>query len=304
MMDILRIEHLKKSFGNHTVLDGVDLCVPQHSIFGFIGENGSGKTTTMRLILGLLKCDEGLIQVMGKPVTYGQNDTNRYIGYVSDVPEFYGFMTPLEYLKLCGEITNMPKEGIRIRCEELLDLAGLTMVKNKRIQGFSRGMKQRLGIASALLNEPKLLICDEPTSALDPIGRKEILDMLSKVKEHTTVLFSTHILNDVERICDEIAILHKGKIIIQDQLEHLKAQKKASALVITFLNQSDLKRFLHDVDHIAYKQKDTHTLQMFADDIYALQGEILTYLHYHLMLVSSLVIEEPTLEDIFMEVIS
>ena len=199
-MDMLRIADLYKSFGEKEVLRGLDIAVPEHSIYGFIGKNGAGKTTAMKTVLGLLKPDAGEITVNGERVVYGQTDTNRFVGYLPDVPEFYPFMTAREYLLFCGEVTGMKRAEREERAEELLSLVGLGEEKH-RIKGFSRGMKQRLGIAQALLNRPLLLICDEPTSALDPVGRKEILDILLAVKEQTTVLFSTHILSDVERIC-------------------------------------------------------------------------------------------------------
>ena len=176
-MEMLQIAGLHKRFGDKEVLKGLNLTVPEHSIFGFIGRNGAGKTTTMKTILGLLKADAGEILVNGEKAVYGQTATNRYIGYLPDVPEFYSFMTAREYLGFCGEITGMTKKEYRERSEELLELVGLNGEKH-RIKGYSRGMKQRLGIAQALLNRPKLLICDEPTSALDPVGRKEILDLL------------------------------------------------------------------------------------------------------------------------------
>lgn len=219
---MLTISHVSKAFGGKQVLKDLSFCVKENSIYGFIGENGAGKTTTMKMILGLLRADEGEIQVNGEKVCYGQNRTNRFIGYVPDVPAFYSYMTPMEYLTFCGELTGMPAGEIKEKAQNLLELVGLGDVK-KRIHGFSRGMKQRLGIAQALLHEPKLLICDEPTSALDPAGRKEILDILKAVKERTTVIFSTHILSDVEKICDEIGFLHDGHIVLSGTMDEIKA---------------------------------------------------------------------------------
>lgn len=223
-MDILTLSHVSKAFGKKKILDNLSFSVPEHTVFGFIGQNGAGKTTTMRMILGLLRKDGGEILVNGEKVVYGQNQTNRYIGYLPDVPEFYNFMTPVEYLALCGEITGMSRKEIQVRSAQLLEMTGLTKANaaEKKIHGFSRGMKQRLGIAQALLNRPRLLICDEPTSALDPVGRKEILDILASAREDTTVVFSTHILSDVERICDEIAFLHDGRIALQGTLEEIR----------------------------------------------------------------------------------
>lgn len=220
-MEMLRIEGLYKRFGDKEVLRGLELSVPEHSIFGFIGKNGAGKTTTMKTVLGLLKADMGEIFVNDERVLYGKTDTNRYVGYLPDVPEFYSFMTAKEYLRFCGEITGMSQKENASRTDALLSLVGLSK-ETHRIAGFSRGMKQRLGIAQALLNKPKLLICDEPTSALDPVGRKEILDILLAVKEQTTVLFSTHILSDVERICTDVAFLNEGTVILQGKPADIK----------------------------------------------------------------------------------
>lgn len=238
-MDILTIRGLEKRFGDKEVLRGLDLTVPEGSIFGFVGRNGAGKTTTMKAVLGLMRPDGGEIFVAGERVSYGQTPTNRYIGYLPDVPEFYSFMTPREYLRLCGETMNMPRKDIESRSGELLELVGLGGERH-RIRGFSRGMKQRLGIAQALLGQPKLLICDEPTSALDPIGRKEILDILLSVKDRTTVLFSTHILSDVERICTDAALLEGGRIAMQGSIEELKGIKRAESFKIEVLGGAEM----------------------------------------------------------------
>lgn len=221
-MNVLSIQNLSKSFGKRKIIDNLNMSVPEGSVFGFIGQNGAGKTTTMKMILGLLRPDQGEIRVCGEPVRFGQTKTNQSIGYLPDVPEFYNYMTPFQYLTLCGEIIGMTDAEIRQRGRELLSLAGLEGVKTK-IGGFSRGMKQRLGIAQALLARPKLLICDEPTSALDPAGRKEILDILRKISADTTVLFSTHILSDVERVCDHAALLSRGTIAAGGALAEIKA---------------------------------------------------------------------------------
>ena len=156
-MNMLELSNVSKSFGSKQIVKDVSFAVPEGTVFGFVGQNGAGKTTTMKMILGLLQMDSGEILVNGKKVTYGQNETNRYIGYLPDVPEFYSFMTPKEYLLLCGEVCGMQKADMNKRADELLEMVGLSAA-NKRIRGFSRGMKQRLGIAQALLNSPKLLI--------------------------------------------------------------------------------------------------------------------------------------------------
>lgn len=242
-MDVLELSHVSKSFGRTSVLKDLSFSVPEHTVYGFIGQNGAGKTTTMKIILGLCRADEGEILVNREKVRYGSGRTNRYIGYLPDVPEFYGYMTPREYLALCGRITGMGDGEIKTRSEELLEIVGLAQT-DKRIQGFSRGMKQRLGIAQALINSPRLLICDEPTSALDPVGRKEILDILSAVKEHTTVIFSTHILSDVERICDEVGLLHQGSLALRGSIEEIRQLRRSDGFEADFYAPEDAEYFL------------------------------------------------------------
>ena len=237
-MDMLTLSHVAKNFGEKQVLRDVSFAVPEHTVFGFVGQNGAGKTTAMKMILGLLAVSGGEIRVEGMPVRYGNTPTNRLVGYLPDVPEFYSYMTPAEYLRFCGEISGMPSKEIKNRSEELLRLVGLDKEKH-RIKGFSRGMKQRLGVAQALFGRPKLLICDEPTSALDPAGRKELLDILTAAKEETTVLFSTHILSDVEHICDEMAFLHEGKIALKGSLDEVRKIRKASAVTIEMERPED-----------------------------------------------------------------
>lgn len=297
-MDMLRITDLHKRFGDKEVLRGLNLSVPEHSIFGFIGKNGAGKTTTMKTILGLIKADAGMITVNGEKVVYGQTATNRYIGYLPDVPEFYSFMTPTEYLRFCGEITGMKRAENEERSKELLSLVGLGDEKH-RIKGFSRGMKQRLGIAQALLNRPKLLICDEPTSALDPVGRKEILDILLAVREQTTVLFSTHILSDVERICTDVAFLDQGVVCIEGTLSDMKTKYRSEEYRLETEN---------DADTLLLRQTFPNFQQTGRNQLVFREGEntvfdILRFVTDRQIVLLRLERAEPTLESLFMEVV-
>lgn len=209
-------------------------------------------------------------------------------------------MTPKEYLLLCGNITGMSKKESISRADELLEIVGINGV-NKRIKGFSRGMKQRLGVAQALFNKSKLLICDEPTSALDPLGRKELLDILVKVKNETTVIFSTHILSDVEKICDKIAFLHSGKIVLEGNLDEIKAKNNRSDYAIEFKNQSDMSKFIK-----AYPVKNnSSSLKVVYDK--QTEKDIFDKMNY--MCVNQICPEkieklEVQLEDLFMEVVA
>ncbi|MCM1118622.1 MAG: ABC transporter ATP-binding protein [bacterium] len=296
-MDMLTLSHVAKRFGEKQVLRDVSFSVPEHTVYGFVGQNGAGKTTAMRLILGLLTADGGEIFVNEMPVRYGDAATNRYVGYLPDVPEFYSYMTPSEYLRFCGEISGMPAQEIRDRSEELLHLVGLEH-ENRRIRGFSRGMKQRLGVAQALFGRPRLLICDEPTSALDPSGRKELLDILVDAKEQTTVLFSTHILSDVEHICDRIAFLHEGRIVLQGSKEELQNKRKAAATELELERSEDVPALLaafaclQPVGRNSLLLEDTEQLP-----------DILRFLADRRIAVLRIERQETSLEDLFMEMV-
>lgn len=302
-MNALEIRTLRKTFGSHVVLDDLTMAVREGEVFGFIGQNGAGKTTTMKAILGLLQVDGGEIKVFGEKVHYGQTKTNRMIGYLPDVPAFYSYMRPGEYLKLCGEICGMKTQRIQEKSQELLEMVGLTDSAKKRIGGFSRGMKQRLGLAQALLAEPKLLICDEPTSALDPAGRKEILDIMQQVKGKTTVVFSTHVLSDVERICDTVAVLHKGNIALSGPLAEIKAKHRADTLQVEFAEGGQALQLQSWISDTMKTAVDGCTLSIKTADLQKTEAEVFSILSAQKLMPVRLEIAEPTLENLFMEVI-
>lgn len=241
-MDVLSFSHVRKSFGSRQVLKDLTFRVPEHSIYGFIGPNGAGKTTSMRLALGLCAPDAGEITVCGQKVRPGRFSPGRLVGYLPDVPEFYGYMTPAEYLDLAGSIAGIGRRERREQISRLLELVGLA--PDRKIRGFSRGMKQRLGIAQALLGNPRLLICDEPTSALDPAGRVEILEILQKVRDTTTVIFSTHILSDVERICDSIGVLSGGTLAFSGSMQKVRKLPRNPGFVVAFATKEEASHFL------------------------------------------------------------
>ena len=304
-MNVLTIQGLSKAFGGQKIIDNLNMTVPEGSVFGFIGQNGAGKTTTMNMVLGLLRPDQGEITVCNETVHFGQTKTNQYIGYLPDVPEFYDYMTPIKYLALCGEIIGLSKVETYQRGEELLSLVGLGNVK-KTIGGFSRGMKQRLGIAQALLTRPKLLICDEPTSALDPVGRKEILDILRKISGTTTVLFSTHILSDVERICDHAALLNQGKIVVGGTLSEIKALHGHESLLLefsgddalhTFKSQEAIQPLLNTAEE---KGKE---IILHSQEMEKVQHTVFRILAETALCPIKIEIMEPSLESLFLEVI-
>lgn len=299
-MTILSIKNIQKSFGDQNVLQQVTFEVPENSVLGFIGQNGAGKTTLMKMIVGLLKQDTGNISVCGEEVTFGNNKTNQWIGYLPDVPEFYDYMTAFQYLKLCGDITDFPKNELNHRIEELLDLVGLAN-SSKKIKTYSRGMKQRLGIAQALLNKPRLLICDEPTSALDPIGRKEILDILHQVKKETTVIFSTHVLSDVEKICDHIVLLHEGKIKLNMTPDSFKNSFGLKKIRVQLPNHYDSKNFKK---HFNVEETSTSGEYLVSSEVLKeTQKALYQFFITEDIFPEKIDIYQPNLEEIFTEVV-
>jgi ABC-2 type transport system ATP-binding protein len=272
--------------------------VGEQSIFGFIGRNGAGKTTTMKIILGLLTADSGSVTVCGEPVTYGETATNRWIGYLPDVPEFYPYMRAKEYLTICGEVAGLSGKELKTRIEELLGLVGLSKEK-ARIGGYSRGMKQRLGVAQALIGRPKLLICDEPTSALDPVGRHELLEILLAAKEQTSVLFSTHILSDVERISDHVALLEGGEVKATGSIEELKAMRSEPGAALTLKKRDDMAKVLKVFPKAEQRENRIEFRELKAEE----EGRLLSFLASEKLTVTRFERKEPDLEDLFMEAI-
>ncbi|MFB3851736.1 MAG: ABC transporter ATP-binding protein [Acidobacteriota bacterium] len=222
----ISIKNLKKFFKGHLsigkieALRGVDLDVPITGIYGFIGPNGAGKTTTLKIITGLIFPDEGEVKIFGKSnLDY---DVRRDIGFLPESPYFYDYLTGEELVLFFGSLFNIPKKELKERTLHLLELVGLKGKEKLPLRKYSKGMLQRVGLAQALVSDPKLLILDEPMSGLDPIGRREIRDLILKLKdEGKTIFFSSHILADAEMICDEVAIIVKGKIVQRGRLENL-----------------------------------------------------------------------------------
>jgi len=210
----IRTEDLHKIYGQVHALDGLTLTVEQGTVFGFLGPNGAGKTTTIRLLTGLARPTRGRAWVAGEEIADSGKVAAR-IGYLPEEPAFYRWMTPTDLLDYVGRLFGLSSQERRSRTKDLLELAGLSQVGKRRIGGFSRGMRQRLGLAQALVNRPEVLFLDEPVSALDPSGRKEVLELIGHLRGQCTVFMSTHILQDVERVCDTVGIIDHGKLVVE-----------------------------------------------------------------------------------------
>ncbi len=246
MLPAVEIGSLKKSFGagnkKRQVLQDLTLTISQGEVFGFLGPNGAGKSTTIKLILGFLRPDSGGISIFGKK-THLQEFRND-IGYLSEFPCFYGHLTARETLQLSGRLSGVPKHFLLQRIPSLLDRLNLLDAIDRRVRDFSKGMKQRLGMANALIHDPQLLIFDEPMSGLDPLGRYLVKEMLNELRgKGKTIFFSSHILSDIEEICDRIGVIHKGRQMyagtIADFLPHGKRLEEQFIQVIKTMDHAE-----------------------------------------------------------------
>lgn len=220
----VRIQGLAKHYGDVAALRSLDLEVPRGSVFGFLGPNGSGKTTAMRILMGLVRPTSGSAQVLGRDVVRDSVAIRQRVGYLAQRPTFYDELSARANLRFArGFYPPDPDRRVDDAVDEVLSLVGLEGTGEQAVGGFSGGQRQRLGIAQAQIHRPELLVLDEPASALDPLGRRDVLGILERLRGVTTVLYSTHILDDVQRVSDAVAILHHGERVAQASMSELLA---------------------------------------------------------------------------------
>jgi ABC-type multidrug transport system ATPase subunit len=253
--DTLMIETrgMTKVFGGLVAVNDLDMKVRRGTIHGFVGPNGAGKTTTIKMLVGLLRCSSGKGLIKG--LAAGSKDARRIVGYSPERPPLYSDMTTEDYLKFMARLSGLKSAEAVNRTAELLDLVELTGFKDSKVGGFSAGMKQRLGLAQALVNHPELIILDEPTANLDPTGRRTVINKLKKLNyEHNiTILISSHILPELEQLIDSVTLINKGKSVIENDLDQVKEDFKRDRYRI---NTSDNKRVI-----------DTLKVKSYVDDI-------------------------------------
>jgi ABC-2 type transport system ATP-binding protein len=299
---------LSKYYGKVKALDKLDLEVPENVVFGFLGPNGAGKTTTVKLLTGFAHPTQGTAQVAGEMVGDRNIRLQSKIGLLPDVPAFYDWMNGREFLRFVGELHHLPTADIKKRTEELLNTVDLKKDAGRRIGGYSRGMKQRLGIAQALMNNPSVLFMDEPTSALDPIGRREVLELISRLRQSATIFMSTHILSDVERVCGMVGVIDKGHLITVSTVDALRKKYARSVFEIEFME--DAKPFVETLKKVPWLadpniaiEHGNPVLRVRALDVDLAQRELpklitasgLTLMRYEM--------SAPSIEDIFVEIV-
>jgi ABC-2 type transport system ATP-binding protein len=224
----VEVSNLTKRFGSLVAVDDLDLEVKVHTIHGFLGPNGAGKTTTIKMLMGLLRPDSGLVKVLGQELGWDRPSLRTNVGYMPELPKLPKYLKGVELLDVYGRMFGMSKEKRESQTRELLELVGLEGRGDDLVGTYSKGMQQRLGLAQALLNEPKLVILDEPSLGLDPLGMVEVRDIIKKLAEtEVTVFLSSHLLNEVEQICSHVTVINKGVALASGSIEEISSKLKA-----------------------------------------------------------------------------
>lgn len=246
LREVVSLEHLKKTYGSIRALDDVSLSI-RKGIFGFLGPNGAGKTTTTKILLGLAKPTEGSATVLGYDCSSQSLEVRSKVGYLSEDPRFYEYMSGKAFLEFVARLRGMSKGNAEGEAHELLKRVELAGDAKRKIKEYSQGMKQRLGIAQALIGNPEMLVLDEPTSNLDPLGREELLNIIKKAgKSGISVFLSSHVLSEVERVCENVALLVEGKVVLEGSLSDVKHRFSTAHYRVKTSNTSQLQTLLKD----------------------------------------------------------
>jgi ABC-2 type transport system ATP-binding protein len=309
METMILIEKLAKRYGNVRALNGLDMQVEAGVVYGFLGPNGAGKTTTLRILSGLARADGGQAWIMGQPVGLQGLGKRPIMGVLPEEPAFYPWMTPREYLRdFVAPLYHLDAKEAAERTKEILAEVGLDKVAKRRIGGFSRGMRQRLGLAQALMNDPQVLLLDEPVSALDPQGRKEVLEMIAALKDTATIFMSTHILADVERICDQVGIIDHGRLVTEGKRADLLARYHTDTIVIELEpgQEKALSTWLKGLkaNWLSHLTMEGAAARIQVNDIELARKELLGALGRLKLPVLKFEVSTPALEDVFLELVN
>ena len=305
-MTAIQIESLTKVYGAVRALDGLDLTVEPGVVFGFLGPNGAGKTTAIRILTGLARPTAGRATVAGIDLAADGRTLSRTIGHLPEEPAFYPWMTPLEFLDYLGRLYGIAAAERKARIRELLEQVGLYETRKRRIGGFSRGMRQRLGLGAALIHRPSVLFLDEPVSALDPAGRKEVLELIDSLRGRCTVFMSTHILADVERICDVVGIINHGKLVVQSPREALLAQYATPVFELEAIESESLRRWadsLRQADWVTAVSLEGGMARVTVKDVAFARRELLASAVQAKLALTRYAEVKPALEDVFLQLV-
>lgn len=286
MEELIRVNNLTKVYGDNKAVDNASFVIEKGKIYGLLGPNGAGKTTIMKLLTNLIKKDSGSVEY----------DDSVSIKYLMDVPVFYEYMKVSEFLNMLVEINKVDNRQERL--DYLLELSGLTYHKDKLIKNLSRGLRQKLGLASVLVSDVDVLILDEPISALDPIGRKETLDMIESLRGKVSVIFSSHILDDIEKVCDHVLLINKGKIILNEECNNLF--DAGNFLLVQCASREEVLKLKEVYPNTSFSKYYENTLEIEYESLIKAQTDILKNAKKMDISIIKLEIEKETLEDIFL----
>ena len=294
----IEVSGLTKIYGKQKALDNISFKVNSGEIVGFLGPNGAGKSTTMKILTGFLSADEGEAFVSSLNVKTNTIETKCKIGYLPEANPLYHEMYVREYLGFIADIHKI-RLSKHTTIEDVIILTGLSQESNKKIGQLSKGYKQRVGLAAALIHDPEVLILDEPTSGLDPNQIIEIREVIKKLGKNKTVLFSTHILQEVEAICDRVIIINKGKIVADDRLQNLQTNKNLHAIIVEFkeISNSNILDTLDDVQR--REQIQARTFKLHTEYPEKVRKQLMELSLKHNLNIVSLQSEIESLEDIF-----
>lgn len=306
---VISTRGLSKAYKNFPALKSLDLDVRKNSIFGFLGPNGAGKTTTIKLLLGLIRPTAGSASIFGMDSVNQSVDIRARIGYLPQEPHFYEYMTARQTLRFTARFFfKGPEKAIEERVEEMLELVDLTGKADRPTKTFSGGERQRLGIAQAQVNYPDLLFLDEPAASLDPLGRRDVLEVMSRLRKYTTIFYSTHILDDVQRVSDTVVILNKGELVAQGPIEELLAGSEGVIYIIHLKGKVELAlKNVRAQPWVVWIKTDQHNgesvCQVSVANPEAAEAQLLKLLVNGPAVVTEFRRKQYNLEDVFMQVV-
>ncbi|MGN0267001.1 MAG: ABC transporter ATP-binding protein [Lachnospiraceae bacterium] len=307
---MISVKHLTKYYGEHLAVDDISFDISEGHVYGFLGPNGAGKSTTMNIITGCLSSTDGNVLIDGHDIFEEPYAAKKLIGYLPEHPPLYMNESPLEYLKFVGEAKGLRGAELIAQVNEVIEKTGIYNVKHRRISALSKGYKQRVGIAQALLGNPKVIILDEPTVGLDPIQIIEIRDLITELGKMHTVIFSSHILSEVQAICDQIIMIAGGKLVAFGKPEELQNQLFAPNEIIltTDAAESEIKRILGNMEHIteifvesAESEYTTAHIKSDHKNIYDLSSSVFRAFAASEKIIYEMTLKKGNLEDIFIE---
>lgn len=296
---LLTAKFLTKKYHHDLAVNELSFSLEDHKCIALIGPNGAGKTTTLRMLAGLIKPTAGTISFLNNI-----DDFRPFIGYLPQHPVFHEWMTGEEYLIYVARLSKMNKKTAVKRAHTLLHDTNIFKAKDKRIGTYSGGMKQRLGIAQALIHQPKLLILDEPVSALDPVGRREVLTLIENLKKKMTILFSTHILSDADEVCDDLLLLHQGELVESGSMSVLRKKYESSKIEVTFMEDNEqIHNALLSLQTVTNVSKVRQTYHLTVNSLNKARQEVFQAALEQDWSITTFHINQASLEDMFMKAV-